>query len=108
MMLGFSSQDANYGDWILLQQRKGSPDLFNVANWAEYRDGFGQKNDVAFWLGLEKMRQETKIGKWQLVLHWEFLNEPKVVQVIYDDFKIDSDDYRLRIGSRVWTHNLRS
>lgn len=106
--------------WIIIQQRNDvddTNDLFKDAKWKAYKEGFwnldinnksfDDKKDAGYWMGLEKMHQMTKKGKWQLLTSYEFdKNKPYttdggIAVVIYNDFKVEDELqlYRLSLGS---------
>ena len=41
-------------------------DKFATSTWADYRRGFGRREEDAFWLGLEQMHKLTRKGDWKL------------------------------------------
>merc|ERR1711931_266068 len=61
--------DSEQDDWILLQHRifVNDTDEFQENGWEQYKNGFGNANGTAYWMGLEKMHQITLTGTWQLL-----------------------------------------
>jgi len=63
-------------------------DKFATSTWADYRRGFGRREEDAFWLGLEQMHKLTRKGHWKLK-----------IAIRYDKSKFpglpetDDDDY---------------
>ncbi|XP_065083729.1 ficolin-1-like [Ochlerotatus camptorhynchus] len=83
--------------WIVIHRRLDGSVSFN-RNWTDYRDGFGSLQGE-FWLGLEKMHQIIRGGRYQLlVVLQDFYGA--VVTAQYDNFTIgcEMDRYRLEYG----------
>ena len=85
-------------DWIVFQQRVDGTLSFN-RGWAEYRNGFGTYN-TNFWMGLEKLHQLTRSGKYMLRLE-VFTQAGKWLSDEYDTFSIESEPakYKINMGT---------
>ena len=60
-------------NWLKMQRRamgsSQSEGMFGNGDskWADYKNGFGTPSSDEFLLGLEKVHQLTKVGKWELM-----------------------------------------
>ncbi|XP_062131943.1 fibrinogen-like protein 1 [Drosophila sulfurigaster albostrigata] len=89
------SQAAGPG-WIVIQQRIGGSESFNM-DWANYRRGFGAF-DEDFFLGLEKIYRLTNSRRYELYVHMVSADS-KVYYAHYDEFKISDEDHGYALSS---------
>lgn len=85
------------GGWTVFQRRiDGSVDFYR--NWTMYKHGFGDVNGE-HWLGLEKLYELTKSGRYELLVLLEDFERNKRY-AFYDDFKVGSEaeKYKLTVG----------
>ena len=69
--------------------RRDTTTNFN-RTWLEYRNGFGEPNSSAFWLGLERLHQLTRTGRFQLRFTIRLDNATTFYQ-FYDNFVIGNE-----------------
>ncbi|XP_071790776.1 fibrinogen-like protein 1 [Asterias amurensis] len=85
--------------WIVFQRRVDGAVSF-IRSWAEYRDGFGDK-EGSFWLGNEILRRLTEpvAGEqgWQMRVRLT-KNDGSHRTGVYDDFRVDGENYTLHVG----------
>ena len=71
-----------------------------IRSWAEYRDGFGDK-EGSFWLGNEILRRLTEpvAGEqgWQMSVRLT-INDGRQQYGVYNDFRVDGENYTLHVG----------
>ena len=85
-------------------QRKisgGAGGKFDENGWEGYKNGFGDKKEGDFWLGLEKIHQMTLNGNWKIMFKIRGTNGGSVV-MIWNNFRVSSEDeeYRLTCGAK--------
>ncbi|XP_071790814.1 techylectin-5A-like [Asterias amurensis] len=87
------------GGWIVFQRRVNDTVSF-IRSWAEYRDGFGDKEE-SFWLGNEVLRRLTEpvAGEkgWQMEVRLT-INDGSQQYGVYNDFRVDGENYILHVG----------
>ncbi|XP_071790631.1 uncharacterized protein [Asterias amurensis] len=90
----------NRKGWIVFQRRVDGAVSF-IRSWAEYRDGFGDK-EGSFWLGNEILRRLTEpvAGEqgWQMRVPIT-TNDGSHWSGVYDDFRVDGENYTLHVGA---------
>jgi len=97
--------DSRRDDWNWVQHRKfnvSDSDEFQKANWAQYRDGFGDQERNEWWIGLDNMHWMTVSGSWRMVVFLKGEVPTNMFNfIIYDNVKIGSEEenYKLKIGS---------
>jgi len=112
--------DLMVNGWTVIQLRNNvdeTSELFREAKWNAYKKGFWNHNitdkkfneekDAGYWMGLEKIHQMTKEGKWQLLTSYEFdrqkplTSQGGVAVAIYDNFKVEDElqFYRVSLGT---------
>ncbi|XP_071790575.1 uncharacterized protein [Asterias amurensis] len=86
--------------WIVFQRRVDGTVGF-IRSWAEYRDGFGDK-EGSFWLGNEILRRLTEPvageQEWQMMVRLTIDNGSQHYGV-YGDFRVDGENYTLHVGA---------
>ena len=67
-------------------------------NWTEYRDGFGELTGE-FWLGNEKLRQLTSLGRWLLEIDLQLDDDANWIKPTRYrwPFQIEGSRYTLRV-----------
>ncbi|XP_033628083.1 fibrinogen-like protein 1 isoform X2 [Asterias rubens] len=85
--------------WIVFQRRVDDTVNF-TRSWAEYRDGFGDK-EGSFWLGNEILRRLTEPvdEEWQMRVRLNVADAPKRQSGAYNDFRVDGENYTLHVGA---------
>ena len=75
--------------------------LFQESGWDQYKHGFGDPNGDIYWMGLEKMHQETSTGNWQLLIVVKVEGKNTWNSVVYDKFEIgdEANKYKIQFGS---------
>ena len=70
--------------------------------WLEYRDGFGEPDSDAHWLGLERLHQFTKDGRYNVRFTVKLENSTSYAQT-YENFVIgnESNNYALSFSLPV-------
>ncbi|XP_033628169.1 fibrinogen-like protein 1 [Asterias rubens] len=85
--------------WMVFQRRVDGTVSF-TRSWAEYRDGFGDK-EGSFWLGNEILRRLTEpvAGEqgWQMSVRLT-TNDGRQQYGVYNDFRVDGENYTLHVG----------
>jgi len=95
--------ESHNSNWIKIQLRLDmdeTAEFFRAQDWNGYKNGFGSLEGIYYWMGLEKMHDMTKEGKWQLQVKYE-LDWGKGTTILqFDDFKVanEADNFRLTIG----------
>jgi len=86
-------------DEIVFQHRPTTDNDEFYRSWAEAKAGFRTPSG-GFWLGLEKLHQLTKSGRWQLILTVQFKKDRQWARVALDNFEISSEEegYRLNFS----------
>uniref|UniRef100_A0A182J6G5 Fibrinogen C-terminal domain-containing protein n=1 Tax=Anopheles atroparvus TaxID=41427 RepID=A0A182J6G5_ANOAO len=75
--------------WITIQHRfDGSVNFYR--NWTEYKNGFGDVRGE-FWLGLEKLYEQTRYGKVELLVVLENF-DGTVAHAHYSDFRVGDEE----------------
>ncbi|KAJ4946279.1 hypothetical protein JOQ06_023947 [Pogonophryne albipinna] len=90
------------GGWTVIQRRINGTESFN-RSWAEYKDGFGDK-DAEFWLGNDNLHYITAQGNYSLRINLgDFDGNQRYAE--YKNFQVanEKDHYRLAFGSYVGT-----
>ncbi|KAK1888362.1 Fibrinogen-like protein 1, partial [Dissostichus eleginoides] len=90
------------GGWTVIQRRINGTESFN-RSWAEYKDGFGDK-DAEFWLGNDNLHYITTQGNYSLRINLgDFDGSQRYAE--YKNFQVanEKDHYRLAFGSYVGT-----
>ncbi|XP_071790542.1 microfibril-associated glycoprotein 4-like [Asterias amurensis] len=92
--------------WIVFQRRVNDTVSFN-RSWAEYRDGFGDK-EGSFWLGNEILRRLTEpvAGEqgWQMRVRLT-INNGSQQYGVYGDFRVNGENYTLHVGAFNTSNN---
>jgi len=113
-ILGDCARPSGANGWKLLQFRnrthKMGDEVFNEKNWTHYKAGFGVYGGgyIAYWLGLETVREMTSRGNWVVALSFHERGGP-IKCVSYERFKIDDEkaQYKLHFGPQVSRHGWR-
>ncbi|XP_071789678.1 fibrinogen-like protein 1 [Asterias amurensis] len=92
----------NKKGWIVFQRRRRVDGALNFTrSWAEYRDGFGDK-EGSFWLGNEILRRLTEpvAGEqgWQMRVRLT-IKDGSHQAGAYNDFRVDGENYTLHVGA---------
>ncbi|KAI9525135.1 hypothetical protein NQZ68_009324 [Dissostichus eleginoides] len=90
------------GGWTVIQRRINGTESFN-RSWAEYKDGFGDK-DAEFWLGNDNLHYITTQGNYSLRINLgDFDGSQRYAE--YKNFQVanEKDHYRLAFESYVGT-----
>ena len=94
----FCDHTTDGGSWTVFQRRlDGSVDFFR--GWADYKNGFGNRNDE-FWLGLHKIHRLTNSDTFKLRVDLEDC-EGRTRFAKYTSFAISNqaNKYKLSLGS---------
>ena len=95
--------------WIIFHHRLPPYTDFNQS-WSAYVDGFGS-SDSNYWMGLEKIYQLTKTGRWKMrldaVIYTLSWSDLIAVTNEYASFYIDSgsDNYTLHVSGWSGSHD---
>lgn len=101
--LVYCDQETDGGGWTVFQKRTEGVEDF-VQNWDSFDKGFGNVF-AEFWLGLNKLREITQVGKFELRIDLEDFERRKAY-ALYKGFSIgDSPDYQLRFNNDSYTGN---
>ncbi|XP_029964750.1 fibrinogen-like protein 1 [Salarias fasciatus] len=90
------------GGWTVMQRRIDGSEAFN-RSWAEYKDGFGNK-EAEFWLGNDNLHRITSQGNYSLRINLEdFDGNQRYAE--YQNFRVadEKEKYRLTFGAYVGT-----
>lgn len=89
--------DMANGGWTIFQHRFNGSVNFRQ-NFVTYVNGFGDPQ-TEYWLGLEKIYQMTRVGRWILRVDMRSFNGD-TAYAEYSDFKVHAGPgYRLEIGT---------
>jgi len=103
-------------DWILIQKHNfKDKNAFKNKRWEDYKHEFGDRVNE-FWLGLKKMHDLTKDGKWKLKISITYDRDfpsslqGKIGVGIWDNFSVASEEdlFKLDIESLIEKENMGS
>ena len=82
--------------------------------WTDYKNGFGTPSSDEFWMGLDKVSQLTKTGRWELMFKAKWSVQGTASSrykgqwafAVYSGFRIDdeSSQYKIHFGKRKTNH----
>ncbi|XP_071790418.1 uncharacterized protein [Asterias amurensis] len=86
----------------IIIQRRVSGDLRFTRGWDEYKDGFGNLDNVSFWLGNEKVRQLTddQDTKWEIQVTVRASSTTQWSDII-GNFRLSGENYTLHVDGSV-------